>query len=172
VKKKDLAFALGLSAPMISKLCSQGMPHDSLENALAWRRRNIDPLRAKGTRFDTVRNTPMSVITAQRMGELAERDFATWADDLQSALRAVPVHQRAKVLLPAPLFSRMVSEAKQLLDDAAPEGAEIETTAMMTDADAELMGAFWYSIAAGEFVIEEGKIIAIDQPAQELLAAF
>lgn len=172
MKKKDLAYALGISAPMVSKLSAKGMPTDSLEAALAWRRRNLEPGRVKGVRLDTMRGTPMSVITAMRMAELANDDFATWCDDCQAALRAVPIHHRAKVTLPAPLFRRMVTEAKDLIDDAAVDGDEIEPPSAMTDTDRELMGAFWYSVAAGEFVCHEGKIVAVEQPAMELMAAF
>ena len=171
MKKKDLAYALGISAPMVSKLSAKGMPTDSLEAALAWRRRNLEPGRVKGVRFDTVRGTPMSVITAMRMAELANEDFAIWCDDCQAALRAVPVHHRAKVTLPAPLLRRMVAEAKGLLDESAADGDEIELANTMSDSDAEFMGAFWYSVAAGEFVCYEGKVVAVEQPARELMAA-
>lgn len=174
MKKKDLAYALGISAPMVSKLSAKGMPTSSLEAAMSWRRRNLEPGRIKGVRVDTARGTPMSVITAMRMAELANDDFATWYDDLQAALRTVPVHHRAKVLLPAPLLRRMIKPAMDVLDDGDPEvqvDAELNA-GMMGDDEAELMGAFWYSIAAGEFVVHEGKLVAVERPAIELMAAF
>lgn len=173
MKKKDLAFALGISGAMVSKLSARGMPTDTLEGALDWRQRHLDPGRVKDVVSGGPGGAPMSVITAQRMGELAEKDFATWADDYQAALRSVPVHHRAKVLLPLPLMRRLIKPAMEVLkDDPEIEVEAALNSGMMDDDEAELMGAFWYSIAAGEFVVHEGKVVAVDRPAIDLIAAF
>ncbi len=50
---KELAAALGISAAMVSKLAKRGMPTDSLERAIRWRRRNLEPGRVKGQRAGT-----------------------------------------------------------------------------------------------------------------------
>lgn len=174
MKKKDLAFALGISGAMVSKLSARGMPTDTLEGALDWRQRHLDPGRVKDVVSGGPGGAPMSVITAQRMGELASKDFATWCDDYRAALRSVPVHYRAKVPLPLPLMRRLIKPAMDVLDDG---DGEIEVDAalnsgMMEDDEAALMGAFWYSVAAGEFVVHEGKLVAVERPAIELMAAF
>lgn len=48
--KKDLACGLGISAAMVTKLCSRGMPTDSLEHAQQWREKNLDPSRLKSNK--------------------------------------------------------------------------------------------------------------------------
>ncbi|MBA3755191.1 MAG: hypothetical protein H0X02_02710 [Nitrosomonas sp.] len=48
----SLARSLGLSRQMVYKLANQGMPTDSVESALAWRKTNIDPFRSKALRID------------------------------------------------------------------------------------------------------------------------
>ncbi|MEG1971366.1 MAG: hypothetical protein RR101_14745 [Burkholderiaceae bacterium] len=43
VSKSDIAKALGVSAPMVSKYVKAGMPVYSVEAAQVWREQNIDP---------------------------------------------------------------------------------------------------------------------------------
>jgi hypothetical protein len=154
---------------MVSKLSARGMPTDNLEGALAWRRRHLDPGR---TKEDGPRGVPMSVITANRMGELASKDFATWLDDFQAALRAVPTYHRAKVQLPVTVMNRIIKPVITVLDDGDPEAEAAATSGSMDDDEADLMGQFWYSIAANEFVLHEGRLIAAERPAIELMPAF
>jgi phage terminase Nu1 subunit (DNA packaging protein) len=45
--KKELAEALGISGAMVSKLSKRGMPTDSVERAMRWRRRHLEPGRIK-----------------------------------------------------------------------------------------------------------------------------
>jgi hypothetical protein len=44
-----LAAGLGISQAMASKLVAKGMPTSSVRAAKAWRAKNLDPMRAKGT---------------------------------------------------------------------------------------------------------------------------
>ena len=48
--KKELADALGISGPMVSKLAKRGMPTDSVERAQRWRKRHLEPGRIKSNR--------------------------------------------------------------------------------------------------------------------------
>ena len=48
--KKELADALGISGPMVSKLAKRGMPTDSVERAQRWRKRHLEPGRLKSNR--------------------------------------------------------------------------------------------------------------------------
>lgn len=47
MKISELSRSLGISRQMTYRLKNQGMPTDSLEAAIAWRKRNIDPFRSK-----------------------------------------------------------------------------------------------------------------------------
>lgn len=52
MQQKELAKELGISPASVSKLKRQGMPVDTVERASKWRRRNLEPGRIKGVRFD------------------------------------------------------------------------------------------------------------------------
>lgn len=54
MQQKDLAALLGVSPAMVSRHAKQGMPTDSLERALKWRKRKLSPSRVKGVRLGTV----------------------------------------------------------------------------------------------------------------------
>lgn len=44
MRQAELCEALGLSKGQVSKLVARGMPTDSVANAEAWRRRNLEPM--------------------------------------------------------------------------------------------------------------------------------
>lgn len=52
MKMKDLAYALGISDSMVSRLTKKGMPTHSIEAAEKWRTKNLDPSRTKQNRAD------------------------------------------------------------------------------------------------------------------------
>lgn len=56
--KKELAELIGVSPSMISRLAKRGMPTDSLERALRWRKRHLEPGRTVGNRFDPSKPQP------------------------------------------------------------------------------------------------------------------
>ncbi len=62
---------------MVSKLAKRGMPTDSLERALRWRRRNLEPGRVKGQRA----GTDAGAGQADAAGLLADRDQAAAGGD-------------------------------------------------------------------------------------------
>ena len=51
MKVSDLSRSLGISRQMTYRLKNQGMPTDSLEAAITWRKRNIDPFKSKSGRI-------------------------------------------------------------------------------------------------------------------------
>jgi len=67
MQKNELAKLLDLSPSMVTKLTKRGMPTDSLERAEKWRRRNLEPGRVKGSRFDPNKPpTPAKPVTTPR----------------------------------------------------------------------------------------------------------
>ncbi|QOJ19706.1 MAG: hypothetical protein HRU77_02735 [Gammaproteobacteria bacterium] len=52
MKTKDLAELLGISQQMCNRLKKRGMPTDSLDSAIEWRKRNLDPTQTKQMRID------------------------------------------------------------------------------------------------------------------------
>jgi hypothetical protein len=52
MKLKDLAYALGISDSMASRLAKKGMPTYSIEAAEKWRAKNLDPSMTKQNRAD------------------------------------------------------------------------------------------------------------------------
>ncbi len=55
--QKELAVLIGISAGMLSRLAKRGMPIDSYERAVRWRKRHLEPGRIKGVRMDSVEVT-------------------------------------------------------------------------------------------------------------------
>lgn len=51
MNKSELARSLNISRQMVYKLAKQGMPTDSLESALAWRKRMLHPFMTKTGRI-------------------------------------------------------------------------------------------------------------------------
>lgn len=52
MKVSNLAQRLGISRQMAYRLKALGMPCDSLESAIQWRRRNLDVTQTKTWRID------------------------------------------------------------------------------------------------------------------------
>ena len=52
MKVSDLAQHLGISRQMAYRHIARGMPCDSLESAIQWRRRNLDVTQTKSWRID------------------------------------------------------------------------------------------------------------------------
>ena len=57
MQQKELAALLGISPAMVSKLKKMSMPTDTVERAQRWRKRNLEPGRIKGARFDPTQAT-------------------------------------------------------------------------------------------------------------------
>lgn len=171
--QNHLAELLGIAKSMCSKLKSQGMPTDTLEAAQAWRKAHLDPGRRKGSRFDQYYQAPQRQPTLPTEPSLAEQASALMAaasalletdqsiealmPSLRAGLRAVPPTDRDDVWLYADVIKLLVADMlalwptdrNALCDDGSPVYLDRE----MTDSEAQVMGEYWYSVAAGEIVV-------------------
>lgn len=175
MRQKDLAKALNLSEAMVSRLVQRGMPTDSVEAARKWRRRHLEPARVKGVRMNWDGPPPVAPATSERdrlrvelvdrLCDLCEQDFDRWAPKLRAELRALPQHLRERAVPPLSLMDRLTAHVRALLrdeDEAAP-------AAPMTESEAEFMGRFWFAVAAGEFELRDGVLVALTVGAAELM---
>ncbi len=135
----QLANALGLSQPAVSRCVKQGMPVDSIESARHWRECNLHPGHAK----PAPRAPSLSALLEEAEALLdMGGDVNPLLPDLRRALRQVPTDQRAGIAMSEPLWHSLT----------APMGHVFETErgATLTPAEAGVMGGFWYALAAGE----------------------
>lgn len=56
--KKELAELIGVSPSMVSRLAKRGMPTDSLERAVRWRKRHLETGRTVDNKFDPDKPQP------------------------------------------------------------------------------------------------------------------
>lgn len=153
--RAELAAALDISRAMVSKLERRGMPVDSLEAALRWRRRHLEPSRVKGTRADT-RAAPAAVAVAaadavalRLVAALADRFHA--APDairpaLQAALADVPPRARSRVRLPMDVWGDLLGDQLSVLGWVA----DADAVAAQSDQDEEAAGALLFALVAGD----------------------
>ena len=135
----QLAAALGLSQAAISQSVAKGMPTHSIEAARAWRETHLHPCRAK----PAPRAPSLSALLEEAEALLdVGGDIGPLMPDLRLALRQVPADQRAAVAMSEDLWDSLT----------APIGHAFkpERGAALTPAEADEMGVFWFSMAAGE----------------------
>lgn len=172
--QNHLAELLGIAKSAMSLQARRGCPTSSLEAAQAWRREHIDPARRKGQRFDKYRQpqrrvqapieAPDPSLAAQASALLAAasalmetgQTIEALMPSLRAALHAVPLPERDDVGLPLDVMEVLVTDVLALLpprgsgalnDDGSPVWRDGAT---MSDADAQEVGEFWFSVAAGE----------------------
>ncbi len=84
METKELAKQLGISHQMANRYKAKGMPTDSLESAIAWRKSNIDPFRSKtgriggnsGVKYQPKKNKGMSYPDIVKMvNELDDHEY-------------------------------------------------------------------------------------------------
>lgn len=105
--KKDLAEALGISAPMVSKLAARGMPVHSIDAARKWRASNLSQGHTKRFRAAPVPRQADPVAAAESINQrLRDAGCASgWAghgdlvDSLRQAMRAIPPARRHELAL-------------------------------------------------------------------------
>ncbi len=164
---RAIAEALGVTAARVSQLVRDGMPATSIEDACAWYRRRVNPVRAVGQRMARARRaaaaaTPSTSTSTSEGGGLlhrllldadrarAEGRFSEVEHQMRAILSAVPEDDRASVLVPRELAEALTAEVVALLagTESAPAGGALASP--LTDADAAYMGAFWFAVMAGE----------------------
>lgn len=164
--QNELAAALGISKQAVSKNKKQGMPVDSLEAALAWRRRHLnvaqrkpdpEPLHHQHDCGPEVQRANDLIRAAALMIE-AGQEIDAVVPSLRAALSGVAPRLRVLVQLDLQVIKALVREVLEALPPAElqptlPEGSPVWTETM-TDQEAQDAGEFWYSVAAGEFALD------------------
>lgn len=151
--------ALGLSPASVSKLKGQGMPTDNVQNARAWRERNIRPTanapEMRRTVLQADRAHPDAVENVQAWMRMAAatlssgQSIASMLPTIRAEMARVPAHQRDAVLVHPDVMDLLTaSVAHQLPGSDESVGDE---DMQMSDDQAQDMGRFWYQVAAGEF---------------------
>lgn len=166
----EIGRALDLSRQAVHSLSRRGMPVHSVEAAHAWRLAHLDPARRKaGGEFDReLQNRQRLTLAESLMGAAGdalargnESAFAVLVPSLREAMREVPELARDRLLLDLAVMDRLVAPVAEVIDACAAEDRAQAQAAGLPAADlpqrdaaeaAARMGAFWYSIAAGEGV--------------------
>lgn len=155
--------ALGLSPASVSKLKGQGMPTDSVQNARAWRERNIRPtanapeMRRTAPQADRAHTGAVENVQAwMRMAAAAlsnGQSIASMLPTIRAEMARVPAHQRDAVLVDPDVMDLLTAAvAHQLPGSSESEG---DDDSPMSDDQAQEMGRFWYQVAAGEIGIPD-----------------
>lgn len=146
LSQNDLAKALGLAPSAVTKLKKQGMPIDSVQSAMEWRRRNVRfDMRTKQPPAPSVdaaaqRVTALSLLALQAL-ECGE--FQVVETELRAALQALPLD--ADVSMPLEVWDGLTGHIfEKVASSPNYEGAELD------DREAAAMGKFWLGIASGK----------------------
>lgn len=156
--QSDIARALNITPPMITKLKRLGMPVSSVSAARAWRDANLclDGRRAElrfqkpgpplslVARVDQANALALSALSALKAGRFAEVEA-----ELRLALRAVPDSHADRILMPFAILDRLTADVRQALDEMAAEEGVQADGADLSNEDAEWMGRFWMQVARG-----------------------
>lgn len=164
----EIGRALGLSRQAVHTLSRRGMPVHSVEAAHAWRLAHLDPARRKaGGDFDRELWVRQRLALAESLMGAAgdalargnESAFAVLVPSLREAMREIPEPARDRLLLDVAVMDRLVAPVAEVIDACAAEDRAQAQAAGLPPGDlaqrdtaeaAARMGAFWYSIAAGE----------------------
>lgn len=169
VSNIDIANALGVTPGRVSQLRADGMPAESIEQALAWYRRRVSPARAAGQRLAR-RWRPgaapagggearqrVEALGRWAMSALVAGRFYEAEADLRAALAAVPLEDRLTVELDREVWGALTADVLQAVRDALRDEPSAEPPSNV-DVD-EFMGHFWFAAAAGEIVTVERSAV-------------
>ena len=146
LSQNDLAKTLGLAPSAVTKLKKQGMPIDSVQSAMEWRRRNVRfDMRAKHPPAPSVdaaaqRVTALSLLALQAL-ECGE--FQLVETELRAALQALP--SDADVSMPLEVWDALTGHIF-----AKVTSSPNWEPAALDDREAAAMGKFWLGIASGK----------------------
>jgi hypothetical protein len=158
---RGIARHLGISPGRVSQLKAAGMPTDTIEAAERWYRANVDQVRSIGNRLS--RGAPMppapapdgsaALARAEALGTAAHYALAAGVFDqvegeMRAALRAVPPADRRRLELPEDVLEALCAEVREDILAHEKPGDAVEGS--ISAEDAEWLGDFWYSVAAGE----------------------
>lgn len=138
------------------------MPTDSIDAAERWYRAHIDPVRSLGNRLS--RGAPMppvpapdgsaALARAEALGTAAHYALAAGVFDqvegeMRAALRAVPPADRRRLKLSEDVLEALCADVLEEIQAHEKPGDAVEGP--ISAEDAEWLGDFWYSVAAGEW---------------------
>jgi len=118
METKELAKQLGISHQMANRYKMKGMPTDSLESAIAWRKSNVDPFRSKSGRISGntgVRRGTRTATDTHAIDDL-KKDVNDCQLDLESTnadelyLNARALKEKAVALQAAAEYSKFIGE--------------------------------------------------------------
>jgi hypothetical protein len=149
--QNHLAELLGINKATCSQQVRRGMPTDSVEAAQAWRRAHLDPARRKPAPKPPAApsqalSNAAALMQSAALVLAAGGSIETLVPALRSALAAVPGHERDAVGLDLAVMRELVAHVLALADPG-----EVGQCTDMSPADAQEVGEFWYSVAAGEW---------------------
>lgn len=146
-----LARSLNLSRQMVYKLAKQGMPVDSLEAAIDWRRRKLHPFQTKSGRFggnsgvkqkvelmnETTRDTLITKSITHTLTEIIPNLWFGQIGWLGGALRdhGVIVTAEQLIKVQAMLFMVYMSEVDEFLKTEAENNFAFPKTLMARPGD-------------------------------------
>lgn len=156
-----LAAVLGIDPALVTRYKRQGMPVNSVSEALQWRDANVRVRVGKSTDFEVVTTAVRGEDAAstastmlQAAGELLKSggSVAAMVPSLRTALASVPPSMRARVVTPFNVLDVLTAEVGRVVDQGDPEGRIRGTLYQGKPPKGEAvdMGAFWYGVAAGE----------------------
>jgi len=167
----SLAAMLGLSKSAVSKLKAQGMPTHSLEAAVEWRERHLNPAmikrshspkEASGHRAGQVPGETLasraSALASLADGSIGALSFHDIEQRLKDAMRLVPRANRHEVVFSARLREALAGEIFAAVHARALSCGLTPSTWSISDPPGPLTH-FWY------FVICVETINAEDMPA-------
>ena len=152
LSQSDIAAALEIDKSLVSRYRKRGMPVDSLEAARAWKLANVRVRIGSAPPPDAAPPSAQlhaAQALADHAGELlaAGGDVAALVPAMRLALAAVPEHERADVGLSRELWDVLAARVLALLPTSEEDSGE-----SMDHVDEEVLGDFWYRVAAGEVV--------------------
>lgn len=159
MKSKELAYALGISAAMVSKLAKRGMPTHSIEEAEKWRKKNLDPTRTKQNRADSNQGG--------RRAKPGQRPRPVGSASIAQAVAADPrpFDTFMQEVLPASLFQPLAIAA--IMDDAGIQITGQQAMHLTAHLFMYYMGAIDPSGEEMQFVIPKGLNLRPGTPEYE-----
>lgn len=143
-----------MSSSNMTKLRKQGCPMDSVASVRAWRleRQNIAQRKPEPRRSAPATRDHLAHARASMSGAAAllgaGLPLDVFAPTLRAALAAVPPELRDSVGLDLEVMRVLLAPVLALVPDEEKGAGE-----KMTDDDAQAVGEFLYSVAAGEWAI-------------------
>lgn len=153
--------ALGLSSANMTKLRKQGCPMDSVESVRAWRMERQDVARSKPepSRTPSPRRSLAHVEACMQTAAAildGGASLGPFTPTLRAALAAVPSHARDRVELHLGVMKALLAPVLALIPPRDSDPLNDDGTPVyvdeLSDGDAQEVGEFFYSIAAGEWV--------------------